>query len=246
LSPFRRRKSEGIVAWIEGSTMRLVAAVLLIAALFPSKKAAAEERYFALFLAHQTVDRRVDEAHSFIEFIRADVQPDAPPVILQRDTISWLPCDGKVRLLAAHPEAGCNLSLDKTLERAGGRRISAWGPYELTPAAYRMALNRKAELESGVLGYKAAVVVPIRGRRMANCVHAAGEIDPDEGRVIQFELQYGDNAARQLVRHYVRRGDLCNPHLPHDDVYAALGLEGWDIRRRNDWDRRFLGGIAAR
>ena len=226
--------------------MRLLAAVLLIAALLPAKRAAADERYYALFFAHQTPSWRAEGSHTYVEFIRAEASAGAPPIILQRDTISWLPRDGRMRLLAAHPEEGRNASLEETLQLAGCRRVSAWGPYELTPCAYQKAIQRKAELDSGVIGYKAAVVVPFRGRRVANCVHAPGEIEPNQGRELQFQLQYGDNAACQLVRHYVKRGYLCNPHLPHDDVYVALGLEGRDIRRRNDWDRSVLGLVGAR
>ena len=112
----------------------------------------------------------------------------------------------------------------RLLPLATGRRVTAWGPYELTPCAYSMAMNRKAELESGAISYKAAVVLPGRGKRLANCVHAAGEIDPAEGRVAQFELQFGDNATRQLVRHYARRGYLINPHCPRDDVFLRSDL----------------------
>lgn len=226
--------------------MRLLVGVLLLAFAIPGRRASAEEKHFALFFAYQNYAGQPMSTHSFIEFIRADVQPNAPPTILQRDTISWMADDGKVRLLSIRAEQGRNASLDETLALATGRRVSAWGPYELTPCAYSMAMNRKAELESGAIGYKAAVVLPGKGRRLANCVHAAGEIDPADGRVARFELQFGDNATRQLVRHYARRGYLCSPHCPRDDVFSALGLDGRCIRRLNDWDQHALGRMLSR
>src|SRR4051794_22291611 len=112
-------------------SMRLLVGVLLLAFAIPGRRAAAEERYFALFFSYQNYSGQAISTHSFIEFIRADVQPNTLPTILQRDAISWLPSSGNLRLLAIHPEEGRNATLDETLDRARCLRVRAWGPYEL-------------------------------------------------------------------------------------------------------------------
>src|SRR4051812_23543075 len=104
--------------------MHRLAVVLLTA--IPISNSLADERYFALFFAHQTPDRRSEEAHTYIEFIRAEVQPGAPPIILQRDTISWLPSNTIVRLHALRPEPGHNFTLEETLQLAEGKNVFAW------------------------------------------------------------------------------------------------------------------------
>lgn len=224
--------------------MRLVVAALLVAALCPAKKAAAQERYFALFFAHQTPDRRAEEAHTYVEFIRTAAPEAACPVVVQRDTISWLPCTGVVRLRALHPEQGCNYTLEETLSRfAQGKHVFAWGPYEMTPQAYQLALARKAQLERGELQYRAIDVVPGQTRRTTNCIHAVAEIDPEARRMGQYNIKYGDQATIQAIRHYVAGGFLCNPCTSHEDVWNQLGLEGRSINRRNDWEPNVLGKV---
>jgi hypothetical protein len=231
------RNPGGIVAWeIRSVSMRLLAAVLLVAVLCPPRRASAEERYFALFFAHQTPDTKPEEAHSYVEFIRAEVQPNCPPIVVQRDTISWLPCNAIVRLHALRPEPGHNFTLEESLQLGRGKHIFAWGPYEMTCKAYRFALSRKAHLESGAMMYKAIDVIPGQSRYSANCIHGMAEIDPDARRIGQYNIKYGEYATRQAIRHYVSQGFLINPCLPYDDIYAQLGLEGRCIDRRNDWE----------
>ena len=215
--------------------MRLVAAVLLIAVLCPSRRASADERYFALFFAHQTTDTQAEEAHTYIEFIRAEMQPNGPPIILQRDTISWLPENTIVRLHAVRSETGRNFTLEETLQLGAGKDVYAWGPYELTCQAYRFALSRKAQLESGSIKYKAIDVIPGQSRYTSNCIHGAAEINPEARRIGQYNIKFGEYATKQAIRYYVSQGFLINPCMPYNDVYDQLGLDGRDINRRNDW-----------
>jgi hypothetical protein len=224
--------------------MRTLAAVLLVAIVCPSHRANADERYFVLFFAHQTPDTRAEEAHTYAEFIRAEVQEGCAPIIVQRDTISWLPCTGVVRLTAVHPETGHNFTLDETLDRfTAGKQVFAWGPYQLTPNAYRLAMNRKALLESGELLYRAIDVIPGQTRRTTNCIHAVAEIDPDARRMGQYNIKYGEYATKQAIRHYVTSGFLCGPCTPHDEIWMQLGLDGRGICRRNDWEPTGIGKV---
>jgi hypothetical protein len=215
--------------------MRLLAAVLLVATLCPSRKAAAEERYFALFFAHQTDRYQPEQAHTYVHYIKAFMQPDGFPVVLERSTISWLPCNADVRLYALKPEPGKNFSLDETLALGLGKHILAWGPYEMTPYAYGLAMAKIAQLQSGRVLYRATDVTLGFNERSANCIHAAAEIDPDSPRIGQYNVKFGDRATRQVIRAYVQRGFLCNPCVPREDVWSQLGLDGYPIDRRNDW-----------
>jgi len=221
-----------------------VAVVALAALACMGRVAGAGERYYVLFFAHQTPDQRPEEAHSYADFIRAEVVDGAPPIILQRDTISWLPCTGVVRLRALSPEPGRNFGLEETLDRfAGGKHVFAWGPYEMTPHAYQLAMARKARLDSGEILYRALDLVPGQTRRTSNCIHAMAEIDPEARRMGQYNVKYGDAATKQAIRHYVVGGFLCNPCLPHDEIWLQLGLEGRPINRRNDWEPKGIGRV---
>ncbi|HVJ80092.1 MAG TPA: hypothetical protein VNC50_03390 [Planctomycetia bacterium] len=216
---------------------------LLIVAFFlgSAVQACAAERYFALFFAYQSCDRKPEESHTFVEFIRAEVNAGVPPVILERNTISWLPRTLIVRIRAWRSEPGRNLTLDETFAAARCKEILAWGPYELTCEAYRLAMIRKRLLESGAMMYKAVDNIPGQSDKFTNCVHAVAEIDPDARRIGQYNVKYGEYATRQVIRHFERQDFLINPCAPHDDVYRALGLDDRRIDRRNDWPDRGNG-----
>jgi hypothetical protein len=225
--------------------MRLALTITIAAFCLPCVEVVAAEKMFAVFFAMQDAERRPEEAHTFVEFVRAEVNVGMPPIILQRDAISWLPSNLIVRLRALRPEPGRNLTLDETLELGSskGLEILAWGPYEMTGGAYRHALARKAQLESGEMEYKAIDVIPGQSRTSTNCMHAAAEIDRQARRVGQYNVKYGEFATRQVIRHYVKQGYLCNPCSPHEDVWQALGLDGRCIDRRNDWPPNAVGKI---
>jgi hypothetical protein len=220
--------------------MRFAVAVFLTAWAVPAGSAEAAEKYFAHFFAFEDGKHRPEDCHTFVEFIRAEIQPGVPPIILQRDLISWLPANSVVRVRAVRAELGRNHTLEETLALVDSRglRLMSWGPYEMTPRAYGLALARKAELESGVIDYKAIDVFTI-ANRSANCMHAAAEIDPQAKRIGEYNIKYGDDATRQVIRYYVRRGFLCNPCCVREDVFQVLGYDGRRIERRHDWEAKF-------
>ncbi|HVJ82912.1 MAG TPA: hypothetical protein VNC50_17725 [Planctomycetia bacterium] len=195
--------------------------------------ARAEERHYVVFFAHECDRGHKQQSHSYAEFIRSEIREGAAPVILQRDAISWLPADGRVRFLAARPEPGRNCSLDETLVLACGKHVYAWGPYELSSQAYQLALLQRARLESGAVWYKAIDVVPGQKRHAANCVHALAEVDPCARRQGQYNFKCGERATLQVIRHYGRCGFLCDPCRTHDAVWCALGLDGRGIARQS-------------
>lgn len=216
--------------------MRFAVAVIVAASTISPDRANGEEKHFALFFAYQDCRGRVENSHTFVEFIRADLQPNVPPTILQRDVISWFPANGKVRIHTFRAEAGRNATLEETLGIVDSRgfHLMSWGPYELKPCAYRLALRRKEELESGRVAYKAIDRFTL-ANRSANCVHAVADLGPDTRHIGEFNVRFGESATKQVIRHYIHSDYLCNKCVVRDDVFAVLGFAGRCIDRRHDW-----------
>lgn len=216
--------------------MRIAVAAILAASTISTAPAWGEEKHFVLFFAYEDCRGRVENSHTFVEFIRAEVSPNAPPTILQRDVISWFPANGKVRIHTLRAEPGRNATLDETLAIVDSRgfKLISWGPYELKPCVYRLALQRKQELESGTVTYKAIDRFTL-ANRSANCVHAAADLDSNARHIGEFNVKFGENATKQVIRHYVHSEYLCNKCVVRDDVFAVLGFAGRCIDRRHDW-----------
>jgi hypothetical protein len=115
---------------------RYVLAALLLLPL-PSVSRAGEDYYLLMFGA-QTVPGNPDYSHTWATFVRVCWPGNGPcPVnaTLEAHTISWLPANMVVRVLALFPEPGRNFDLHTTLRwcYADCMRVSLWGPYRITP-----------------------------------------------------------------------------------------------------------------
>ena len=215
--------------------MRLLAAVLLVAVLCPSRRASAEERYFALFFAHQTPDTRAEEAHTYIEFIRGvSAELPASRGAARHDQLASSQHDRPP--LRASTGAGSQLYAGRNSRTSAREKHLRLGSLRDDLQGVSIRASRKAQLESGAIMYKAIDVIPGQSRYSANCIHGAAEIDPDARRIGQYNVKYGEFATKQAIRHYVSQGFLINPCLSYDDIYDQLGLEGRCINRRNDWE----------
>jgi len=156
-----------------------------------SDREALRGRYFMVVWGYQGPRNAPRESHTFAAFYNGDelAEGNVSPA-----TISWLPVTGVVRLFQVAP--GRNLSLAQTLTRAcqQGKRIAAWGPYEVTGGLYRRALARIALLESGEIAYQGL------GRRPGamNCIQAVGDIT---GTAFHPGTSWGFTASEVVVRH---------------------------------------------
>ena len=82
-----------------------------------------------------------------------------------------------MRPLALLPEPGRNWGLGETIRDAldHEERVSLWGPYRIEPELYRLALERKAELDSGCVEFK-SIDSGWPTDRASNCIHAVADV----------------------------------------------------------------------
>jgi hypothetical protein len=148
-------------------------------------------RYFMVVWGYQGPGNAPRDSHTFAAFYNGDnlAEGNVNPA-----TISWLPVTGVVRLFRVDP--GRNLSLAQTLTRAcqQGKRVSSWGPYEITAGLYRRALARIALLKSGKIAYHGL------GHRPGamNCIQAVGGITDT---AFHPRTSWGFTASEVVVRH---------------------------------------------
>src|SRR5262249_16562901 len=150
--------------------------LLCLAVLAPP--APAGEAHFVLVFGSERPFMQLRYAHSFATFVRVvgDLgRPDA--CYVEAFTISWLPQDGHIRPFALLPECGRNFGLEETLRlvQAEGERVAVWGPYQIVPELYQLALAQKTRLESGAVCYK-AIDTGYATERVSNCIHALSDV----------------------------------------------------------------------
>lgn len=147
--------------------------------------------YFLIVWTYQGPDDDVVHAHTFTSFYRGD---DLAAGAIRPTTISWLPASGIVHLLGT--ERGHNFSLDQTLKMAcvAGRKVKAWGPYEIKPELYRSAMRRVETLASGRIRYSMISSPPTS----MNCITAAGDLTPAP---LHTGILWGVAAGAEVVRH---------------------------------------------
>lgn len=147
--------------------------------------------YFLVVWGYQGPDNDVVDSHTFASFYNGD---DLARGVAKPVTISWLPATGVVQPFVS--EKGRNFSLRQTLAMAcrSGRIVKSWGPYEIRPALYRMALRRIQLLKSERIQYSMIDIVP----GTLNCIDAAGDITPTP---IDTGISWGFVASGEVVRH---------------------------------------------
>jgi hypothetical protein len=204
--------------------------------------AAADERFYVVVFASQSVPRRPAYSHTWATVVRAVERPGQCPS-LQAHTISWLPATLEIHPLDLCVERGVNLGLQETIKYAkdNGERVSMWGPYECQPGLHRRVLIQKAFMESGRVGYQCD---DNRGEAAHTgngccCIHAITDADPDYGRENYPLIWFGDSASEHIVNRVHEVGGLLHPETEDDWLIEALGLNAYRIVRRHYQDRVF-------
>jgi hypothetical protein len=199
------------------------------------------ERFFVLVWAAQRSVRLPRSSHTWVTVVRAAVPCPGRAEILEAHTISWLPATLDIRVLACRPEPGVNLTLDETLSFAAynGARVSLWGPFECRASFYRRFLVQKQFLETSGIGYHAVDNLGEAARTgdACCCIHGVTDTDPEFGRANYPLIWYGDSASEHVANRLREDATILNPETEHDEVFAAMGLEGRAIRRRHFDDR---------
>ena len=235
--------------------MRLRALFLVLAvSVLGAERARAGEDYYLLMFGSQTVPSNPNYSHSYATFVRVSWPGDGPCPpgggVLEVHTISWLPCNMKVRVGALLPEPGKNFDLDTTIRwcLCNDMRVSMWGPYRICPELYSWALDRKAELESGQVRYKANDMGR-RSDRVSNCIHALSTV-VEGPRLRVLSPGWGEPASYFILQEF--EPWVVQPGCTHYWVSSALGLDQYPIIYRDYTSprsgafqgpiRRLLGG----
>jgi hypothetical protein len=148
-------------------------------------------RYFMVVWGYQGADNDVVKSHTFASFYDGD---DLAGEKISPATISWLQTTGTINLFDT--ERGRNFSLAQTLRMAcrTSRQVKWWGPYEIKPELYRMALRRIQLLRSGRIAYSMIDSQP----RTLNCIDAAGDLTSTP---LDTGILWGFAATSAVVRH---------------------------------------------
>jgi hypothetical protein len=145
-------------------------AALSLCLLLPTA-AHADAFFVTVFGAQRPVIKLARYSHSFATFVHVAANGCA-----EECTISWMPQAGKLRPFALMSEPGRNFTLNETLQFCvdNGMGVAAWGPYQIQPQLWNMALAQKGRLDSGQVAYKAFDYGAPEGR-VSNCVHAVAD-----------------------------------------------------------------------
>lgn len=224
-------------------TFRLSALTLALLAGSSAAEPADGERYYMTVFGAQSVPFRTRHTHTFAEFTRTVPTPTGEAVA-ETHTVSWLPATLRVRPLAVRPEPGVNLTLAETFAWVGsfGGRVSAWGPYQIGPDRYYPAVERKAELESGGIAYR-AVGGFTRDAAVSNCGQSFSRAGPVVGRqFLQPTPLPGITGTAQLVNRYNRAGAFIDPSVRHTELLPAIGADRYPLTPRQVGPRSPLFG----
>lgn len=219
-------------------------ALFCLVPFLPTPHVAAGEAYYLMMFGAQTVPGNPRYSHSFATFVRATWAGDGPcptSAQLEAQTISWLPCDLDIRLLAC-PKCGNNLNLKPTLDyvRSHCERVSMWGPYEIECDLYYRALKQAGVLESGQVRYQASDAFR-KPARVSNCIHALGAVEGGY-RIRVASPGWGESASYTILRRF--RPWILDETQSHTWVSSALGLDAYPIIYR-DFENPRSGGIVG-
>jgi hypothetical protein len=210
---------------------------LLLASFALEPAARAEERYFVIIFGSQSTPRLPRFTHTWATFVKTSGEGDDSSKYHIDDviTISWLPANLAVRPVRLRAQEGVNLDLEATLAYVLEREhVSEWGPFRITQQLYDRALERKAQLESGAVKYKA--IDPNFGpgvHRVSDCIHGITDIDPDYDRSYYREVRrFGEAASHWVAYQLVTRGRLVNLNEDLDWINQRLGLDKYPIVHR--------------
>ena len=179
-------------------------ALLLIPVAFPAVATAQPaDGYYITVFGSGSNPLRVKRTHTFATF--SHVQQTPTGLVVENNTISWMPANFNIRALALRPELGVNLTQKESLRWAEskGIRTSVWGPFDIPPERYAAYMNRLAELESGAVLYRA-----IGGLRksstISNCGQSFSRAGINGSRFLHPTPFPGEQGTSELVKRAAR------------------------------------------
>jgi len=206
----------------------------LVVCLGGANSARAEDAFFLMVFGSQRPGiNQPRYTHSFATFVRVkEMNGRLEPNHVEGFTISWFPATLEIVVARVRPECGCNVDLHSSLAwaRKNELRTSMWGPYQIDKALYFRALERKAELESGAICYRAADIGP-PSDKVSNCIAALSVLAVGQ-RPLEIGLfGWGEPASYFITRAYTPWiVDSCRTH---DWLIDRLALRGQCLVRRD-------------
>jgi hypothetical protein len=209
-------------------------AAIFVALVMTGNAAKADTCYVIVFGA-VSKPQRAKYSHSWATFVRfPDYSPGNVPANtrpMESFTISWYAQSDEIHPLRAFAECGRNLDLAQTFQIVLSQCefVSAWGPYQIDPQLYQLALCHKYHLESGAVRYK-TIDWARNPQRVSNCIHALTAFNTAERRLYVGRTNFGQVASYDVVKNY--RSWLIDSCHTHCWVADLLGINQWPVRWR--------------
>jgi hypothetical protein len=192
-------------------------------------------RYYLIPFGSHDLTRRPAYTHTWATLVRATDVPGCEPA-LEVHTISWLPSKLDINPLNFRVEPGTNVELHETIRNSlrTKQRIALWGPYEVSHAFAHRFLTQKGFMDSGAVGYQCIDNIGEAGRggNGCDCIHAITDMDPAYPRWRYPLALYGQPATANLVSRIMHSPVTINGRQTHDWLLPRLGLDQYDIERR--------------
>lgn len=193
-------------------------------------------RYYLLLFGSQRPTRQPAHTHTWASLVRVTDDPAGGPPALDVRTISWLPTKIEINPLNFRVEPGANVDLYGTLDNAArtGQKTAVWGPYEVWHGFAFRFITQKEFLDGGSVGYQCIDTVGEAAREGngCDCIHAITDMDPAYPRARYPLLLYGQPATANLVRRVMHSPVTIDAPRTHDWLIPALGLDRYEIERR--------------
>lgn len=187
--------------------------------------------YYCIVFSHDSVPvPKAALSHSFATFIEVEGRS-----IKQTATINWGPKD-EYRLFDGKVE-GMNRSMISGIEtplndKTNPKKVTAFGPYKITPETFQAAQAQITRLESGRYMYQVIDrVTPLDAANAAgigpgvNCIHA---ITDSIGNVATGKA-YGVTASTAIVSYFRSKGAIVDASEFYLWIRSDLGLDKYTI-----------------
>ncbi len=196
----------------------------------------AGDRYFLLVFGSQTTPKVPRFTHSWVTFVKVPAPVPGSPIAIEQHSISWMPATLCIRTFYPCVEAGVNLTLHDSIKMALGYHecVTMWGPYEIPSGLFNKLMIQKRFMESGTVGYQCIDTVGESGLTGdgSNCIHAISDADTLFRRQAYPLTYFGNSASLNILRKLVERGAIPDVKTTHDWLIPQLGLNQYEICRR--------------
>lgn len=202
-----------------------------------SSPATAQDSYYITVFGSGSNPLRAKRTHTFATFTHVTETTAGP--LVENHTISWMPATLNIRPLALRSETGVNLTQEQSLQWAEshGLRTSVWGPFKISPERFSSYMDRKADLESGRISYRALGGFT-KDAPVSNCGQSFSRAGINGERFLQPTPFPGEQGTSELVRRAQRAAaDEGRPLIERTDLYPAVVAPGHSVVHREPGER---------